>query len=123
LEKVKKMRGVNYRWIDKDKFSEGLQMGFIAQEANKVIPEVVDDSGEYFSMQYAPITALLVEAVKEQETRIINLEKENEKIKIQNAELKTALLKSNTIEKEVKLLKQILNNLVTDKDRAVFTQK
>lgn len=29
------------------------------------IPEVVDDSDEHFSMQYAPITALLVEAVKE----------------------------------------------------------
>ncbi|MCB9248226.1 MAG: hypothetical protein H6613_06630 [Ignavibacteriales bacterium] len=51
-------------------------MGFIAQEADKVIPEVVDDSGEYFTMQYAPITALLVEAVKEQnkEFRTMNAE-------------------------------------------------
>ncbi|MCB0747099.1 MAG: hypothetical protein KDC90_06485, partial [Ignavibacteriae bacterium] len=73
------------------------QMGFIAQEADKVIPEVVDDSGEYYTMQYAPITALLVEAVKEQnkESRTMNaellkkikeLEEENAESKIQNTE-------------------------------------
>jgi hypothetical protein len=70
LEKVKKLRGVNYEWKDGKKYSEGIQIGFIAQEVNDVIPDVVDDSGEYYSMQYAPITALLVEAVKEQESTI-----------------------------------------------------
>ncbi len=74
LERVKKLRGVNYEWKNTENRSEGLQMGFIAQEANDIIPEVVDDSGEYYSMQYAPITALLVEAVKEQQEIIKNQE-------------------------------------------------
>ena len=65
LRKVNKLRGVNYEWKDPENYDEGLQIGFIAQEVEKVIPEVVDTSGEYYSMQYAPVTALLVEAVKE----------------------------------------------------------
>ena len=73
LEKVMKLRGVNYEWIDQIKHEKGLQIGFIAQETEKVLPEVVgkpaDEKG-FYSMQYAPITALLVEAVKEQQLTI-----------------------------------------------------
>ena len=47
-----------------------MQMGFIAQEAMDVIPEVVKGDREQYSMQYAPITALLVEAMKEQQKMI-----------------------------------------------------
>lgn len=71
LQKVLQLRGVNFEWNNKEKYSEGVQMGFIAQEAMDIIPEVVEKKGEYYSMQYAPITSLLVEAVKEQQT-IIN---------------------------------------------------
>jgi hypothetical protein len=70
LERVQELRGVNYEWIDKDNGEEGLQMGFIAQEAIDVIPEVVNGDTEIYSMQYAPITALLVEAMKEQQKMI-----------------------------------------------------
>lgn len=86
LGKVKKIRGVNYEWKDTEKYDEGPQIGFIAQEVNKIIPEVVDDSGEFYSMQYAPITALLVEAIKDQQKIIENL-------KTQNSELETRLSK------------------------------
>jgi len=82
LDKVLQLRGVNYEWKETENHVEGLQMGFIAQEVEEVIPEIVDNSGDYYSMQYAPITALLVEAVKEQQkmikelkTRIEELEK------------------------------------------------
>ncbi len=73
LDKVKSLRGINFEWKDKEKFGEGLQMGFVAQEVEKVIPEVVDTKGEYYTMQYAPVTALLVEAVKK-------LSKQNEEL-------------------------------------------
>ena len=73
LEKVKSLRGVNFEWKDKGKFGEGLQIGFIAQEVEKVVPEVVDTKGKYYTMQYAPVTALLVEAVKK-------LSKQNEEL-------------------------------------------
>ena len=80
LEKVNNLRGVNFEWINTENRGDGLQMGFIAQEVEQVIPEVVDNTGEYYSMQYAPVTALLVEAVKE-------LKKQNEELRNQNSEL------------------------------------
>jgi len=62
-------------------YPEGLQIGFIAQEVQKIVPEVVDNNGAHYSMQYAPLTALLVEAVKEQQTMIEELRKEIEALK------------------------------------------
>ena len=71
-----KLRGVNFEWNETKNHEEGLQMGFIAQEAIEVIPEVVDKKGEYYSMEYAPINALLVEAIKEQQKQIEDLQKQ-----------------------------------------------
>jgi predicted RNase H-like nuclease (RuvC/YqgF family) len=51
-------------------------MGFIAQEAEKVIPEVVSKANNHYAMQYAPVTALLVEAVKTQQKQIEALTQE-----------------------------------------------
>ena len=76
LEKVKNLRGVNFEWKDPQNHKSGLQMGFIAQEANKVIPEVVDDVSEYMSIEYGSITALLVEAIKDQQKIIEKLKNE-----------------------------------------------
>jgi len=81
LDKVLHLRGVNYEWKETENHVEGLQMGFIAQEVMEIIPEVVDNSGDHYSMQYAPITALLVEAVKEQQKMIEELKKEIEELK------------------------------------------
>jgi hypothetical protein len=62
---------VNFEWKETVHHEDGLQMGFIAQEVEEVIPEVVSNGGDSYSMQYSPLTALLVEAVKEQQ-QIIN---------------------------------------------------
>ena len=79
---------------------KGKRIGFIAQETIGVLPEVVDDSGEYYSMQYAPITAVLVEAIKEQQTEINELKvqlKQVEDLKSENEELKARLTKIEEI--------------------------
>ena len=76
LAKVMQLRGVNYQW--KAQPETGTQLGFIAQEVEKVLPEVVNHNGDTYSMQYAPITALLVEAVKEQQNEIEQLRKHND---------------------------------------------
>jgi hypothetical protein len=93
LSKVLNLRGVNFAW--KDSTMKGTQMGFIAQEAEKVIPEVVNYSKEddKYTMQYAPITALLVEAMKEQQKTIDQLKKDNEELRKQVQEI-LDLLKS-----------------------------
>ena len=75
LEKVAGLRGVNFEWRDPANLENGKRMGFIAQEAVKVIPEVVGkNGGEFYDMQYAPVTALLVEAIKEQQQIIEKLQ-------------------------------------------------
>lgn len=65
LEKVTGLQGVHFEWIDTTNHEEGRRIGFVAQQVKDVLPEVVDKKGGYYSMQYAPITALLVEAIKE----------------------------------------------------------
>ncbi|MFH2143461.1 MAG: tail fiber domain-containing protein [Bacteroidota bacterium] len=80
LEKVMKMNGVFYEWKDKEKYNTGNQLGFIAQDLYKILPEVVNP-GEIYSINYAPITALLVEAIKQQQNMIDDLKKENENLK------------------------------------------
>ncbi|OFY21682.1 MAG: hypothetical protein A2W98_03385 [Bacteroidetes bacterium GWF2_33_38] len=82
LDKVMKLRGVNFNWKD-NTMGDRLQMGFIAQEAEEVIPEVVDKFEGKYTMSYAPITALLVEAMKEQQKQIDALKNENMKLKTQ----------------------------------------
>lgn len=79
LESVLKLQGVNYEWrVDeyKDKnFEEGRQIGLIAQEVEQVIPELVNTDNEgYKAVSYEKLTAVLVEAIKEQQKRIKELE-------------------------------------------------
>lgn len=65
LEKVNKLRGVSFEWKDKAK-GDGKQIGLIAQEVEKVFPEVVSEDNEgYKSVAYDKLVGVLVEAVKE----------------------------------------------------------
>ncbi len=92
LDKVLEMRGVTYEW--KDGREKGDRMGFIAQEVEPILPEVVDNANDHYTMQYAPITAVLVEAVKEQQAQINELKiklQEVEELKQQNTEMKAML--------------------------------
>ena len=71
LAKVMSLRGVYFNW--KPEFNEDctLQIGVIAQEIEKVIPQVVDtDTEGYKSVEYAKLVAVLIEAIKEQESVI-----------------------------------------------------
>jgi hypothetical protein len=61
------LRGVNFEWKDSSALEKGTRIGFIAQEVEPVLPEVVSKSDDAYMMQYGPISALLVEAVKDQQ--------------------------------------------------------
>lgn len=65
LDRVSTLRGVNFKWKDK-KISPSLQMGLIAQETEKVFPELIGTNPEGFkTMNYMGLTGALVEAIKE----------------------------------------------------------
>lgn len=56
-------------------------MGFIAQEVKDVLPEVISqDSNGFYSMSYASVVPLLVEAIKEQQKIIDELKKKTSEI-------------------------------------------
>jgi len=79
LESVLILQGVNYEWrVDeyKDKnFDEGKQIGLVAQDVEKVLPELVRTDNEgYKAISYEKLTAVLVEAIKEQQKKIAELE-------------------------------------------------
>ena len=79
LDKVLGMTGVNFEWKNKKEGNDyfaggtGKRIGLIAQEVEKVVPEVVFQEGEYYGMNYSPLVSLLVEAVKERQKQIDNL--------------------------------------------------
>ena len=72
LEKVNKLRGVEFNKKGEDKKS----IGVIAQEIEKILPEVVstDDNGMK-SVAYGNITGVLIEAIKELKAEIEELKK------------------------------------------------
>jgi hypothetical protein len=72
LSKIESLQGVYYNWnrekYPERNFSDEKQIGLIAQDVEKVIPEVVHTDAEgYKSMSYDKLTAVLIEAVKEQQ--------------------------------------------------------
>lgn len=74
LNKILGLRGVkyNYKSISPDDFdSENFRYGFIAQEVESILPEVVKNMpNEIKAITYTDIIAVLVEAIKEQQEEI-----------------------------------------------------
>jgi hypothetical protein len=85
LSKVLKLRGVTYEWNEfintvRDGYELNVPvMGFVAQELEKVVPELVstwklnDDCQDARAVDYPRVVALLTEAIKEQQNQIEDL--------------------------------------------------
>jgi hypothetical protein len=81
LAKVKALQGVFFNWNQKDfpekDFGAQNELGFIAQEVEQIVPEIVvkdKTKEEYRSVKYDKLVALLVEAMKEQQKQIEQLQ-------------------------------------------------
>lgn len=83
LSIVNSLQGVYFDWtnridpeFDIDNAATGSQIGLIAQEVQKVLPNVVKPSGykDYLTVEYDKIVAVLIEAVKEQQQQILDLQ-------------------------------------------------
>merc|ERR1712100_547483 len=78
LETIKALRPVRYFYRTEEfperNFAEAPQVGFIAQEVEEVLPQVVDaDFSGYRSLRYGQVTPVLVDAMKEQVKEIAGL--------------------------------------------------
>jgi hypothetical protein len=86
LSLVEKLQGVRFEWKTEEfkdrNFENGVQVGLIAQDVELVIPEIVKtDNDGYKAIAYDKLTAVLLEAIKEQNKRIKALEAKISKIK------------------------------------------
>ena len=77
VEKLKQIKGVEFDWIEKDGVhsNEGHDIGVIAQDIEKILPELVvtRDNG-YKAVKYEKIVSLLIQVNKELVERIEKLE-------------------------------------------------
>ncbi len=90
LINIYKLNGYHFRWIEEAR-NKDLQTGFIAQEVQKIFPELVqtDDKG-FLSVNYIGLIPHLIEAVKE-------LKKENAELKANDKNLISRLQKLEDI--------------------------
>ena len=81
LSKLLSLRGVSYDWrIDEfpnRRFSPGSNIGLIAQEVQQLFPELVSTNREGFlSVSYSGFSPIIIEAMKEQQKLIEDLQSE-----------------------------------------------
>jgi len=106
LEIIEKLEGVNFDWKYEEfpqyEFEKDRQVGLIAQDVEKVLPEIVSEGSDgYYSVDYSRVAPVLIEAVKEQQKKIESLEAQ--------------VAKTNKLEKEIAELKEMVMTLAKSK--------
>ncbi|KYG62686.1 hypothetical protein AZI87_15475 [Bdellovibrio bacteriovorus] len=100
LSKLLQIQGVQYEYIDKEKFGSRRHIGVLAQDVEKVFPETVvtDEKSGLKSVAYDHLVAPIIEAIKslyvEQEVQrkeLTLLQKQNIDLKTENSAIKLYL--------------------------------
>ena len=68
IDKVKKLRGVEYEWNDKQNTyeSNSLDAGIIGQDVEKVLPQLVKERDDgHLGVRHDRLVGLLIEAIKD----------------------------------------------------------
>jgi uncharacterized membrane protein YfhO len=103
------------------------QIGLLAQEVEKVLPEAVvyDDSTDIYGVVYSRFIPVLIEAIKEQQNIIENLKIEMQSIKSEanekSAELSDNTQTAKTLSTQQPTLAQNIPNPFTDNTRIGIT--
>ncbi len=69
LENLKKLKGYSYNFID----NKAKALGIVAQDVEKVYPDIVEGEEGEKSVAYSGLIAVLIEAIKELETEVAAL--------------------------------------------------
>jgi len=84
LQRLLQINGVEYEMKTKEfaenHFMTGRQMGLLAQNVEKIVPEAVNERDGYKGVDYARLVPLLIEGIKEQQQQIDKLKKQVEEL-------------------------------------------
>ncbi len=81
LDKINQIRGVRFEYKDQTKYATGPKIGVIAQELQKVYPELVTEGADGFlKVDYTQLTGILLQAVKEQQKEIDILKQQMQRV-------------------------------------------
>lgn len=69
IDKLLEINGVTFNWIENERAS----VGVIAQDVEKVLPQLVNDMGAHKTVNYNGLIGLLVECIKHQQKQIDEL--------------------------------------------------
>jgi hypothetical protein len=108
LDNLTHLTGVSYDWkIDEYRgkgFTDGRQIGLIAQDVEKVFPELVASDGKgYLAIEYNKLVPVLIEALKELQVSIKQKDSRIEKL-----------------EKILELMEQRLTSLENQSQKVAF---
>jgi hypothetical protein len=97
-------------------FEDKHQVGFIAQEVEKVLPEVVNKGEDsYRSLEYGKIVSVVVAAVKELYSKVLGIDRELASVKADKTEVDAKVQKleydNAAKDKKIKELEQRLENI------------
>ena len=110
IEKIQQLNGYYFYW--KVGANTWRQAWFVAQELEKVLPEVVNTDKEWYkSVEYGKVSALLVEWIKEQQNQIDTLriwsKEQQDKIDILTAWYQEQQSQIDALTKEIVILKSL----------------
>lgn len=88
LFKITQLTGYNYYWINETS-DRGLQTGVIAQEVQKLFPDLVkEDNAGMLSVNYSGLIPVLIESIKEQQQQLATFLQHDIELQQQIDELK-----------------------------------
>jgi len=111
LHEVLLMRPTSYRY----KADDSESIGFIAQEMEEIVPEVVSGEEGEKGIAYGLLTSVFVKAMQEQQEVIEQLKAENVLLKAQNIEMKSTDAELNEEIENIKTILGINNEIVKNK--------
>ncbi len=88
LDKIDGIHPVYFRFKEKRGMDNGTEIGFLAQDVQKYFPELVGkDSRGYLTLEYSKMTAVLMQAVREQQQTIEALKRRIDEMESEKNEI------------------------------------
>ena len=100
IDIIQQLNGITHKWIHKENINK--EYGFLAQELNDVLPElVVKDRNGVLGVKYGKLNAILVECIKQQQNDLTSHKKDIVKLK-------------EEINTQTEMLKMLISQLIPE---------